>query len=507
METEVTSAQPSFSATPRSVGRPHMLLEAGWLRLVVLAALVGLAVPLYLAVIPVANDLPSQTPQLFWLLLGQTLLYAGGVALVWLAPPAKSRRWLLVELAVILLGGVVLHALVFPSPPALSPDAYRYAWDPYLLMHGFSPYTHTPVDPALVTLRDGAIWPNLRFRNAPTIYPPGAQGLFLLAYFMAPLNIFGVKAVIVACDALSAVLTLALLAKRGIDPRRVLLYWWAPIPILEFAFSGHIDAAAILWTLAAVLAAQSGRQGMRVLAGVFLGLAVLTKLYPLLFVVALVRRRDYGFLVGLVATILASYLPFLPIGLGSGGFLETYFSQRNADQGLLLRLLGGLVGLVTPAVTPLLVVQAVALALLCGTIVLARLRLHLDPVVCILALNAIWILMATHLFPWYVALMLPFLALLPSTPMVTERNKHLVASPPAIGFWLFILAMPFTYVIFALAGTSDLFLVFFLIPLTIAASSLLTVHGRSTTIHTLRVLASRPTLAEVHALFVALHQP
>src|SRR5262249_37736599 len=148
-------------------------------------ALVGLAVPLYLAVVPVANDLPSQTPHLFWLLLGLTLLYAGGVALVWLAPSAKSRRWLVMELAVILLSGAVLRALVFSSPPAVSPDAHRNAWAPYLLMHGFSPYTHTPIDPSLVTLRDSAIWPNLRFRNAPTIYPPGAQALFLLAYFIA----------------------------------------------------------------------------------------------------------------------------------------------------------------------------------------------------------------------------------------------------------------------------------------------------------------------------------
>ena len=384
MEAQVTSAQSDASTAPHSIGLSHTLLASSWLRLVVLAALVGLAVPLYLAMIPVANDLPSQTPHLFWLLLGQTLLYAGGVALIWLAPAARSRRWPLVELAVILLGGVVLRALVFPSPPTLSPDAYRYAWDPYLLTHGFSPYTHTPVDSALVALRDSAIWPNLRFRNAPTIYPPGAQALFLLAYFIAPLNIFGVKAVIVACDALSAVLTLALLAKRGLDPRRVLLYWWAPIPILEFAFSGHIDAAAILWTLAAVLAAQSGRRSMRVLAGIFLGLAVLTKLYPLLFAIALVRRRDYGLLAGLVATILAGYLPFVPIGLGGGGFLETYFNQRNADQGLLLRLLGGLVGLVTPAVTPLLVVQASALVLLvrhdrAGAAATASRSRHLHP--------------------------------------------------------------------------------------------------------------------------------
>jgi hypothetical protein len=480
-----------------------MPLGSAWLRLVVLAALVGLAVPLYLTVTPVTSDLPAQTPHLFWLLLGQTLLYAGGVALVWLAPPATSRRWLLVELTLILLGGIVLRALVFPALPALSPDAYRYAWDPYLLTHGYSPYTHTPVDPALVTLRDNAIWPNLRFRNAPTIYPPGAQALFLFAYFIAPLSIFGVKAVLAACDALSAVLTLALLAERRLDPRRVLLYWWAPIPILEFALSGHIDTAAILWTLAAVLAAQSGRRGMRVLAGIFLGLAVLTKLYPLLFAIALVRRRDYGFLGGLAVTVLAGYLSFVPIGLGGGGFLETYFSQRNVDQGLLLRLLGGLVGLVTPSVTPLLVVQALALALLCGVVLLARLRLHLDPIICILALNAAWILMATHLFPWYVALVLPFLALLPSTSSRAERNKPAVASPPALGFWLFILAMPFTYVIFAPAGAPDLFLVFCLIPLAIAASLLLTAHGRSIALHTLRALASRPTLAEVRALFVA----
>src|SRR5215831_15517768 len=83
----------------------------------------------------------------------------------------------------------------------------------------------------------------------PTIYPPGAQAFFLFVYLVAPLNILAVKLAVEVCDALAAVLTIVLLRRRGLDLRRVLVYWWSPIPVVEFAFNAHVDAVAIVWTL------------------------------------------------------------------------------------------------------------------------------------------------------------------------------------------------------------------------------------------------------------------
>jgi hypothetical protein len=502
MSTHVS--RPKIGGMPASTARVASLkagakaiAQAGSIRVVALLALGGLAIPLYAWVVPAARALQTTAIPLFWLLLGQTLLYLAGVALVWLTGPASRRRWHIAELAAILVVGIALRAIVFAAPPALSPDAYRYAWDPHLVVHGFSPYTHTPLDPALAGLRDGAIWPNLRFRDAPTIYPPGAQGLFLLAYAVAPLNIYGVKAAIVLCDALVMVLTLALLWRGQLDPRRVILYWWAPIPILEFAYSAHVDAAAILWTLAALLAAQSGRRGSRTLVGVFLGLATLTKLYPLLFVVALVRRRDYGLLVGLTATVVLGYAPFLALGLGGGGFLETYFRQRFVDQGILLRFLTWLVGLLTSAVAPLLAMQMLALLVLCAVVALARLRVGLGPVPCVLALCAGWLALSPHLFPWYVAVVLPLLALV--SPQSEGPGG---AAPWALGLWLFVLAIPFTSVIFAPGSQPAIFIAFFLVPLAVAVTPLLTTRGRATARRVARALFTPPTSAEVRRLLL-----
>ncbi|MGH2503118.1 MAG: hypothetical protein ACRDID_11440, partial [Ktedonobacterales bacterium] len=181
-------------------------------RLLALAPLGVALIPLYVAFLPTARA-DASSPAFGWLLSGMTALYLAACALILRTRPARGG-WGWAELGVILLIGLALRAAVFGAPPLLSPDAWRYAWDPHLITHGFSPYTHTPLDPAVAGLRDHAIWPNIRFRNAPTIYPPAAQGMFLLAYAVAPLNIFGIKGAIEACDALACLLTVVILRQR-----------------------------------------------------------------------------------------------------------------------------------------------------------------------------------------------------------------------------------------------------------------------------------------------------
>lgn len=473
---------PSSSLAPRG--------RRGWwvrFRLLSLAALGVTLIPLYSAFLPAARA--GVTSAGFgWLLSGVTALYLAACALILRSRPARGG-WRWAELGVILLIGLALRAVVFGSPPLLSPDAWRYAWDPYLIVHGFSPYTHTPLDPALTALRDHAIWPNIRFRNAPTIYPPAAQGMFLLTYAVAPLNIFGVKGAIEVCDALACLLTLLILRQRGLDLRRVVLYWWAPIPVLEFALNAHVDAEAILWTLAALLVSAAQWRGARVATGVLLGLAALTKLYPLLFVIALIRRRDYGLLAGLLSVLALGYAPFVALGLGSGGFLGAYLSQRNVDQGLLLGWLDAGVTPFTHAAPALVAADLLALALACGLIALYRWRIGLDAVTGLLALSIAWVLLSPHVFPWYIGALLPLIAL----AGVSSR----ALTPTARACWLFALGVPYTYILFTPGEPTGLFTGLFIASAALGLAALLSAQTRAACLARLRRLFAAPTRAEL----------
>ena len=224
-----------------------------------------------------------------------------------------------------------------------------------------------------------------------------------------------------------------------------------------------------MWTLAAALASTGTWRGARVTTGVLIGLAALTKLYPLLFLFALARRRDWTFFASLGATLVAVIAPFAALGLGGGGFLSTYFSQRYVDMGILLRLYDTLVLSRTLQVA-LLVASLLAF---CALTIFLRSRQGLSPTGAILLLSVAWITLAPHLFLWYIAAPLPFVALRLRLPARAD-----VASASAFGLWLFALAMPFTYVIFAPGHEPGLFVWFFLAPSLLAALPLIGVLNR-----------------------------
>jgi hypothetical protein len=82
-------------------------------------------------------------------------------------------------------------------------------------------------------------------------------------------------------------------------------------------------------------------------------------------------------------------------------------------------------------------------------------------------LSAAWIVLSPHLFPWYIAAPLPFVALCLRLPIRAD-----IGSASAFGLWLFALVVPFTYVIFAPQHNPNLFIWFFLIPAMVALSPL-----------------------------------
>ena len=216
-------------------------------------------------------------------------LYAAAVALV-LRAQTPGRRTLA---AVLLLAAAMRFVTILP-PPLLSTDVYRYVWDGRVQAAGINPYLHLPAAPELLPLRDAAsgpaaIYPNInRAYYAPTIYPPFAQAIFAAVALAWP-GVWGMKAAMLAFDALAAGAGLLLLRAAGLPPGRVLIYAWNPLVVWEFAGGAHIDAAAAGLSALAILAAVRLRPA---LAGGALGLAVLCKLLPAALFPALWRRWD-----------------------------------------------------------------------------------------------------------------------------------------------------------------------------------------------------------------------
>src|SRR5207237_1570136 len=120
---------------------------------------------------------------------------------------------------------------------------------------------------------------------APTIYTPVAQMIFFVAS-RASETLTAMRVAMIAFEAIAVLVILALLRRGGRPPERVLIYAWHPLPIWEFAGTGHVDAAAIAFMCVAILAAAGGR---RIAAGIALAAGTLVKPFALVVTPALWR--------------------------------------------------------------------------------------------------------------------------------------------------------------------------------------------------------------------------
>jgi alpha-1,6-mannosyltransferase len=238
-------------------------------------------------------------------------------------------------LALILGTAILLRLLALSAPVFLSDDINRYIWDGRVQAAGINPYRYIPTDPDLARLRDDAIYPNINRNNyAPTIYPPVAQMLFLLANRVGE-TVLAVKLVFVVVEAVGIGALLLILRTAGEPREHILLYVWHPLPIWEIAGSGHIDAAIVAFVALALAAAVDGR---RAWSGAALAAATLVKFFPLVLVPALWRpaksnRGDWRWPAAFIAVVVAAYLPYIGVGSRVIGFLPGYVAEEGLVSG------------------------------------------------------------------------------------------------------------------------------------------------------------------------------
>jgi hypothetical protein len=320
------------------------------------------------------------------------------IALGWIV--FLSAAWLLrkvprrTSVALILLGGIAIQLAAVSAPPRESDDLYRYIWDGRVQAAGIDPYAYVPAARQLEGLRDEFLWHpgtdhclsaayvsehpaanlvagcTLINRPAvPTIYPPVAEAYFLGVHYLpeAGNSTTPIQATTAFVAVLTTVILLFGLGRLGRDVRMAALWSWCPTVALEAGNSAHVDVVAVAITAAALLALATAqrRTGRTILGGVLLGLAIATKVTPVLTVPAVLRRRWMTVALAAGSAFLAVYIPHvLAVGGKVIGFLPGYLQQEGYTNGTRFGIIGLVYGGKLALVMAVLILAAVAFAVL-----------------------------------------------------------------------------------------------------------------------------------------------
>lgn len=254
------------------------------------------------------------------------IVYLAALAVVLTQPTNRWTIW------IVLVWALLQQWMTLFEPPYLSSDIYRYVWDGVVQHAGINPYRYVPGDKALTFLREpyADLWNNMNRRDyARTIYPPIAQMVYWLSTFMSP-TVQGMKWTMFLFECGTCAGLVAMLKRMGRPAAEVLVYAWCPLLVWEIAGAGHVDAAVFFFIAMALLFRFRGQDAW---VGLFLGLAVMTKFYPLVLFPALWRRGDWKMPAVLVSVVAVGYAMYLSVGKLVVGFLFEYQKEEGMDTG------------------------------------------------------------------------------------------------------------------------------------------------------------------------------
>jgi Glycosyltransferase family 87 len=320
---------------------------------------------------------------------------------------------------VVLMTIAALHALVLLAPPLISTDVFSYqAYARMGALYGANPYVNGPHAIAL-----DMVFP---FVGAKWSYIPSAYGpvFTAMSYLFAPLSI---AASVLAYKSLAAFASLATVALvwnaarlRGVDPvKAAALVGLNPLVVIYGVGGGHNDLLMLVAMTAGVylLLRQRGRAG-----GALLVLATGIKLtaglvLPFAFAgapgrPARTRRRELAIGAGLTAVLLAA-LTLALFGSGSLNLLATLNKTQNEGDwhsipGFITSRFG--LGNGTIVGIPGLLLGVGFVAVLCWLVRKVG-RGELDWIDGAGWATVAILVTATALLPWYVAWLLPLVAL------------------------------------------------------------------------------------------------
>ena len=305
-----------------------------------------------------------------------SLSFAWGLAFGVCFLANKSKSWEL-WLGVAILCRVIL-LFAFPN---LSDDIYRFVWDGRLLFLGLDPFSELPsyyIENGLYPeLLNQELFNKLNSPDYFSIYPPLAQLVFGLAVYLSPNNIelssLLMKCMLFLAEIGSIFLILHLLKEWKLPRSSVLLYALNPLIIIELQGNLHFEAFLIFFFLLGILMLHKNKI---VLAALFMGLSIASKLITLIPQVFLIkrlkRRQNLSYLVFLALILIALFIPVFSIDFieNFSSSLDLYFRNFEFNASIYFLLNGmvhwikgyGLISIVGPALSILTLVLILGIA-------------------------------------------------------------------------------------------------------------------------------------------------
>jgi hypothetical protein len=339
-----------------------------------------------------------------------SVLYLTAVFLVIKFMPRADPPWK--SAGVIIFFAIIFRLCLIPSDPSvLSRDMYRYIWDGRVQQDGINPYLYPPQADELEHLRENQIYPKINRKDYPTLYPAGAQIFFRISYALVGSNVTAYKGIMVFFDIATLLVLAALLRAHDFKASRIIVYAWNPLVIFEIAYSGHLEGLTVFLMAAALYLYTIHK---KIPATMMLALSAAVKMYPALLLPAFLNRgaRIKG-ITTFSATIIFLYLPFLGAGGKISGFLPVYLKNPYESfnlgvKNLLMRLIPGL----DYYLLSLTFIIALAVT---GLVVLLKDKKDIDVMrYAFILVGLLMVLMPASLHPWYVVLIVPFLAFYPN---------------------------------------------------------------------------------------------
>ena len=329
-----------------------------------------------------------------------------------------------VALTMIVAIGLVARAILLPTSPTLSTDAYRYVWDARVAAAGIDPYAYPPAALELIGFRDSRIYPQLNHLTWHSVYPPPAQTFFRAVYWIAPDSVAAMKAALGIAELVALGALALLLRVLDLPAGRLVIYAWNPLLLVEIWGSGHLDAAVLAAVAVAALASARRRD---TLAAAVLGVGALIKLYPAILFVLLPGRRRAPVIGAFAGVIAAGVIATGGPGRWPAAAIGRYVRDEYFNPGLVRSFVN----------EPML-----ALAITTAWVIVFAWRggaAHLAERAAPLVTG--FIALAPNVFPWYAVWLVPLLAVTPSVPLIVFTGSVAFAyafflfEPWALPWW------------------------------------------------------------------------
>ena len=180
---------------------------------------------------------------------------------------------------------IVLRAAMMPF--AASDDVNRYVWEGVIQNHGHNPYSVSPDDPDLASLRND-IWQGINHKDMKAIYGPFSELLFRVCSLVSPTPLF-FKIVFTLFDLGTLIFLLLLMRTWSMHPRHCVLYACNPLVLFSIAGEGHLEIVLVFWLVASLYFL---RKNKHIFAFVCFGLCLATKITPVFLLPLLITRKN-----------------------------------------------------------------------------------------------------------------------------------------------------------------------------------------------------------------------